>query len=312
MMSFAIIIPVYNTKDYLDRCISSALDQSYDNYKIILVDDGSTDGSSLILDDYHERYPDKIVVVHKENGGLSSARNAGLEICDAKYISFLDSDDWIANDFLSSMAESINKSQGNKFVVICDREFVYSDRRVKDDIADFSEVSIIDSPELISSINLSACNKVFHRDLFLENLFPVGRIYEDIEPVLKACISADKVAKVSRVLYFVRKDNPNSITSNININENHLPENLESVRIYVLNRAPSIYPFFMQFYTRTLIFFITKVVQVGRYEFIDNFYISNMRYSDLVGFLPKLVLFLVRLKMYGFLNKLLNIRKKFI
>ena len=96
----SLIIPVYRVEKYLSRCLDSVLNQDYSNIEIILVDDGSPDSSPLICDEYAQRDP-RISVIHKKNGGQSSARNAGLKVAKGHYVNFLDSDDWIAPDTVS-------------------------------------------------------------------------------------------------------------------------------------------------------------------------------------------------------------------
>lgn len=103
-MELSIIIPVYNVEKYIVRCIQSVLEQNYRNYEIILVDDGSTDSSGQICDSFCIKYPSVIHVIHKKNGGLSSARNAGLDMARGHYIMFLDSDDWIERGCLEKFA----------------------------------------------------------------------------------------------------------------------------------------------------------------------------------------------------------------
>ena len=101
-MKFSILVPVYNVEKYLEQCIDSLLDQTYsEEYEIILVDDGSTDSSGSICDGYEERYPDKVKVIHKENGGLSDARNVGMAAATGEYIAFVDSDDWLHLEYIS-------------------------------------------------------------------------------------------------------------------------------------------------------------------------------------------------------------------
>lgn len=105
---FSIILSIYNVEDYLNRCIDSILDQKFTDYEIILVDDGSTDSSSEICDQYGKSNSN-IKVVHKENGGLSSARNSGLEVADGKYIFWVDADDWLESDALQILYDKIRK-----------------------------------------------------------------------------------------------------------------------------------------------------------------------------------------------------------
>ena len=95
----SIIVPIYNVEPYLRRCLDSIIKQTYINLEIILVDDGSLDGCPQICDEY-EAKDDRIVVIHKVNGGLSDARNVGLDACNGEYISFIDSDDWVSEKYI--------------------------------------------------------------------------------------------------------------------------------------------------------------------------------------------------------------------
>lgn len=101
-MEISVIVPVYRTEQYIKRCIESLLEQTYQDFEIILIDDGSDDGAPAICDEYAQKQ-ENITVLHKENGGLSSARNAGLAIAQGKYIAFIDSDDFVANDYLETL-----------------------------------------------------------------------------------------------------------------------------------------------------------------------------------------------------------------
>ena len=97
----SVIIPVYNVEEYLDECVKSLMSQTYSNYELILVDDGATDKSGLLCDEW-EKTDNRIKVIHKENGGLSTARNAGLDIASGDYICFIDSDDFVRDNYLES------------------------------------------------------------------------------------------------------------------------------------------------------------------------------------------------------------------
>lgn len=108
-MKLSYIVPVYNVEKYLRQCVDSVLAQTMDDYEIILVDDGSPDNCPAICDEYKEKYPDIVKVIHKENGGLASARNAGLEIACGKYIFFVDSDDFLIEDRVSELYEKAEK-----------------------------------------------------------------------------------------------------------------------------------------------------------------------------------------------------------
>ncbi len=108
----SIIIPVYNVEQYLHRCVDSVLNQTYKNLEIILVNDGSPDNCPFICDEYAKK-DKRIIVVHKENGGLSSARNAGLEIVQGEYISFIDSDDWIHENYIEILYKNLHEKKAD-------------------------------------------------------------------------------------------------------------------------------------------------------------------------------------------------------
>lgn len=113
----SIIIPVYNVKLYLDNCIQSVIQQSYTDFECILVDDGSTDGSSEICDQWAEK-DNRIIIVHQPNGGVSSARNKGLEQAKGEYICFIDSDDWVDVDYLSAMINNLKEKETDRKSVV--------------------------------------------------------------------------------------------------------------------------------------------------------------------------------------------------
>lgn len=118
----SIVVPVYNVENYLDRCVKSIIAQVYTNIEIILVDDGSSDNSGKICEKWKEK-DKRIIVIHKKNGGLSSARNAGIEIAKGKYIAFVDSDDYISKNMYSELYRVLK--QNNSDIAICGRKYVW-------------------------------------------------------------------------------------------------------------------------------------------------------------------------------------------
>ncbi len=102
-VKISVIVPIYNIEDYVDRCIESLINQTYDNIQIVLIDDGSTDKSSIIAKDYYNKYPEKVTYLRKCNGGLSSARNTGIDIACGEYILFVDGDDWIEEETIETL-----------------------------------------------------------------------------------------------------------------------------------------------------------------------------------------------------------------
>lgn len=120
MVQFSIIVPVYNVKSFLRQCIDSILGQSCLNFEVILVDDGSTDGSSIICDEYANKY-EKVKVIHKQNGGQNSARIAGLSNSQGKYICFVDSDDYIDSEFLMNFQKILDAYEPEIIAIDCTR-----------------------------------------------------------------------------------------------------------------------------------------------------------------------------------------------
>ena len=208
----SVIVPVYNVGDYIERCIDSILSQTYLFFDLILVDDGSTDNSGIICDEYLD-VDKRIKVIHKENGGLSDARNAGLNWAlkhsDSKWITFVDSDDWIHPDYLLFLYKAVYES--GLSISCCDyyRETSYKDFE-KYDFSFVSEnVENFFVNRRITSV--IACSKLFKKtDLSLIR-FPFGKLHEDEFTTYKILFKHKMIAYINLPLYFYYS-NPESIT----------------------------------------------------------------------------------------------------
>lgn len=180
-MKLSIIVPVYNTEKYLNKCIDSLLNQKLDDYEIIVVDDGSPDNSSEIIKEYEGKYPDLIKYIKKDNGGLSSARNEGLRHAQGDYIAFVDSDDYVTSDMYKDMyEEAVSK---NLDIVACDCAFIYDNHTkiVSSDIPDFINTSEGIKKSMIS-IFPAAWNKIYKKSLFKHGIyFTEGIWFEDVD-----------------------------------------------------------------------------------------------------------------------------------
>lgn len=179
----SIIVPVYNVEQYLDRCVESILRQTYRRLEIILVDDGSTDSSPAKCDGYAKR-DKRVKVVHKRNGGLSDARNAGLALVTGDYIGYVDSDDWIEPEMYARMYQAC--AGHNAQVAVCRYFCEYADKTVAG--GDGSVIPLV-RDELLKIyigghdryvIYNSVWSKLFKRDVVSGMLFPKGRNSEDI------------------------------------------------------------------------------------------------------------------------------------
>ena len=181
----SIIIPVYNVEKYLDRCIKSVFNQTYQETEIILVDDGSTDRSGELCDFYSESSR-KVRVIHKENGGLSSARNAGIKVSTGSIICFIDSDDWVDSRFLELLYRVMINSHADaagcgftKTCEECDLEHIIDSPHVEFDKKIYSRDRAMDC--LIGDrIKQVVWNKIYRRELISKIPFEEGRFHEDV------------------------------------------------------------------------------------------------------------------------------------
>ena len=200
----SVIVPVYNVEKYLARCIQSVCGQSYQGLEIILVDDGSKDKSGVICEEYAER-DGRIKVIHKENGGLGDARNAGVEKAEGKYLLFVDSDDRIHENLVRDTVETAEKNQADMVIFdyigeeengnLTDRfTFPFSANRV---------IEVAEEKELIMR-SCSAVNKLIRRELWKESgfQFPKGRYYEDLATIPKVMTKTKKIVYLPEVYYY--------------------------------------------------------------------------------------------------------------
>ena len=199
----SIIVPVYNVKDYLTRCISSLLQQTYSKLEIILVDDGSTDDSGKICDQY--AFVDKrIKVFHKENGGLSDARNYGINKSSGKYLSFIDSDDYVAPNYIEILYELIKNESVD--ISICGCQYSFDEYFNKTLVKKDDEKSFSSYEAIIECLNIrlrqSAWGKLYKRELFDSIRFPVGKLYEDLAVVYDLLLKCKRVAYVDAPAYY--------------------------------------------------------------------------------------------------------------
>lgn len=220
-VKISVIIPVYNVERYLAQCVDSVISQSYKNLEIILVDDGSSDNSPQICDDFAKQ-DSRIKVVHKVNGGLSSARNAGIEIAGGDYLLFLDSDDyWDSVDAMKACAEVCRKYHPD-VVMFGYKKYYQMDSRTEVrgiSVLDFNRVYGINDLLHADVFVTSACNKCVSRHLFTKYHldFVENQLSEDIEYCIKMIKYADRFMVLDNPFYIYRQQNATSISANIGI-----------------------------------------------------------------------------------------------
>lgn len=214
----SVVVPAYNVEEYLRECIESVVSSTYSPLEVIIVDDGSTDDTPRAADSLASKYPN-VRVIHRENGGLSAARNTGVGAADGKYLAFVDSDDIVPNGAYSAMISSLGKT-GSQFVVGAVERF-NSTRTWKPWFVDEAHGALrqgITGQEFPPILwNVFAWDKVFRRHYFIRELggFPEGEIYEDQELSARAYLSGARFDVLEEIVYRWRsREDGTSITEN--------------------------------------------------------------------------------------------------
>lgn len=204
-VSVSVIVPVYNVEKYLDECLSSLVNQTLSELEIIVVNDGTKDNSQNIIDQYVKQYPNKVISLIKENGGLGDARNYGIPYAKGEYIGFVDSDDIVHLEMYEKM---FNKAKlENSDLVLCDLEYFYetsSEKMVKEGLV---QIEDIDINKTVFLSPLFAWNKLYRRSLFIESelKYPIGLWYEDIPVTVPFFTLAKKISYVHETLIYYRQ-----------------------------------------------------------------------------------------------------------
>lgn len=238
----SVIVPIYNVESYLEECVNSILNQTYKNLEIILVDDGSPDNCPSMCDNY-QKLDSRIRVIHKINGGLSDARNKGLEIATGEYISFIDSDDFIEKNMYQKMMDSI--LENNAELCSCSINLVYDDRieRIdnKREILN-DNYSVMKSYILDYNIKTPVWDKLYHKSLLNDLYFEKGKYNED-EFFTYILLSRVKKAVVIEDCFYNYRQREKSIMAD------YSPKRIDSLEA-ALQRTEFIYKNYPEFYVK--------------------------------------------------------------
>ena len=202
----SVIVPVYKVEQYLDRCLKSLVDQSYSNIEIILVDDGSPDKCYQICEKWAQR-DNRIKVIHKANGGLSDARNKGLELAKGEYVCFVDSDDYVAKKYIEILYNLMRNNHTDMSAVSL-KEVFSMEQEIDENEAYEKITTVFEGKEAIKQLFFNdtfanyAWNKMYKRELFENIRFPVGRKMEDLGTTYKLLLNAKRIAYSTQVLYY--------------------------------------------------------------------------------------------------------------
>lgn len=210
----SIIIPVYNVEKYLLECLDSVIAQTYSNIEIFLINDGSTDNSGKICDEYAQK-DSRVKVIHKENGGVSSARNVGLDLTQGEYITFIDSDDFVDKTYIEKMYDALEKSNADlvfcKYANYIDKKIEYPQESIPKQLTVNNEdKEFIDFISrffaLKKNIMGSACRVLYRKELINNYYFHLGiKISEDLLFLMQIIQNAKSINSIDEYLYFYRK-----------------------------------------------------------------------------------------------------------
>lgn len=209
MTKLSIIVPVYNTSKYLEKCLDSLTNQSLKDIEIIVINDGSTDNSKDIIN----KYLGKIVFIDKKNEGIGKTRNIGIKKAKGKYVMFIDSDDYITPFCAEKMYE--RAVQDNLDIVISNYYVDNNGVITEVHFPSFFNASILENGSILNKVNLGPCNKIYKRDLLIKNniYFEEKLKYEDLPFVVKALLNANMIGKIDECLsYYVIHNNSETTT----------------------------------------------------------------------------------------------------
>ncbi|MBR5553536.1 MAG: glycosyltransferase family 2 protein [Clostridia bacterium] len=215
--TISVIIPIYKTEDYLRRCLDSVVNQTYKKLEIILVDDGSPDKSGEICDEYAQK-DNRIKVIHKENGGVSSARNAALDIACGEYVTFVDSDDYIHPEACAILFNAAKETSSD--VVVCGFINVFADKHVKNDYAEIKtlENNAILQEYVMDKIRPEACAKLIRKSVIGEIRFDTNfTCGEDLLFNYYIFKRSSKACVLDKCLYYYSRERETAATGNFNL-----------------------------------------------------------------------------------------------
>lgn len=238
----SVIVPIYNVEKYLARCVDSIVNQTYKNLEIILVNDGSPDLCPQMCDDYAEK-DSRIKVVHKKNGGLSDARNAGMAVAKGEYISFIDSDDYVSDDFFECLLDVMNKE--NSDIAECSVVKLYEDNRF-DEFSDDLSVKTYDTQDAMSALiaenpfHQHVWNKLYKTELVRDIPYAVGKLNEDEFWTYQVFGRANKVSKFNKTMYYYFQRSSSIMGVGYNIRRLDALEGKANRQKYIENNFPEL------------------------------------------------------------------------
>lgn len=299
--TISVIIPVYNVEKYLNKCVDSVISQTYKDLQIILVDDGSTDGSSKICDEY-AKADIRISVIHKQNGGLSSARNAGMEIVEGDYITFLDSDDYVSPTVYEELYKIIKSQDSDSIACTCIRRVDEAGNLYKKNDP-HSKPSSTSNTEYLRELllhigDVSVCSKLFPRKMLKNKHFEEEKLNEDLLFMVELIPSFKTIVYTGTVgYYYLVRDNSTSSGYGKAV------EDMASNAVYVSKKVENEYPEFKEEAHRFSLYQNMAYLLLVPHKLRNK---ENSRYRNALDYVRKNIIF------NGLFNKYLSFKNKII
>ncbi len=236
-----IIIPVYNVEDYLEKCVESVLNQTYKNIEIILVDDGATDSSGMVCEELKNR-DNRIKVIHKANGGLADARNAAIDVMTGEYVTCIDSDDWVSEDYISYLLNLLLDNDCDISMVQLKK--IYKDTDELDQIEE--KVEIIGRVEAIEcylyqkKFTASAHCKMYKSSVLQGIRYPKGMYYEDMAVICQLLDMSDKVTVSNQQKYYYFQRETSIMGESFNESKMHRIKIAEEIYVFIAEKYPDL------------------------------------------------------------------------
>ncbi len=237
----SVIVPVYNVNQYLERCLESIISQTYHNLEILLVDDGSIDGSGETCDKYALKDM-RIKVIHKENGGLSSARNAAIDILTGTYITCVDSDDYVTEDYVEYLYNLLQHNHAD--ISMCQLKKIYSDKDKLDAVPIMTEV--LNGKDAIKyylyqkKFTASAHCKMYKCELFHSLQYPVGKYHEDMAIICQLLDLSSRIVISNQQKYYYVQREDSIMGEKFNSKKMHRIEIAEEIRSFIKKNHPDL------------------------------------------------------------------------
>ncbi len=283
----SIILPVYNVEKYIDTCLTSLLNQTYDKLQIIIVDDGSTDESLNIVKSYKDKF-NNIIILTQKNKGVSEARNLALKYVEGNYVLFIDSDDYINNTMIEKLLSSCLKFDSD--IAMCGYYLYYENANKKNEIKlyDLKDNYIYDNKKIIDEMLLQKIqghlwNKMFKKELLdkIKFIFEPGRYIQDMLPVFKAVCCSRKITYINEALYYYRQIE----TSTIHKNNFKLADDYYHATCSVINYINENGMFVKResmdtFRTMSMLILILQLINADEYSNFRTF--KNGRYKEII------------------------------